>query len=163
MTRTHQNSSAHRLIEHKIPPPILVIMVGLAMLAGTWHASPIDISGELRLFLTVLLGIIGVGLLAAGFLAFRKAETTIDPVRIEAASTVVTGGIFAYTRNPMYVGFTALLLALASYLAVPWTLLGPVFFVLFITRFQIIPEERAMSAKFGLAYDEYRKRVRRWL
>ena len=56
-----------------------------------------------------------------------------------------------------------LLAAWAVYLAAPWTLLGVAAFVLFIWRFQILPEERAMADKFGLAYEEYRNRVRRWL
>ena len=142
------------MLEHKIPPPILVIMIGLAMWAASRLVPAIAISGDLRLLLAGIFGLLGFSLLGSGLLAFHKAKTTIDPVRIEAASSVVTGGIFAYTRNPMYVGFTALLLAWSSYLAISWTLFGPIFFVLFITRFQIVPEELLMSAKFGLAYDE---------
>jgi protein-S-isoprenylcysteine O-methyltransferase Ste14 len=49
------------------------------------------------------------------------------------------------------------------WLSVPWVMLGPVVFMLYLTRFQIIPEERAMSSKFGRDYDDYCKRVRRWL
>jgi len=86
-----------------------------------------------------------------------------SPLEPEAATSLVTGGIYRYTRNPMYVGFAALLLGWAVYLAVPWVLLGPVAFILFITRFQIIPEERALSSKFGRQYGEYQERVRRWL
>lgn len=163
MNPSHETTSALRILEHKIPPPILVIMIGLAMWAASRLVPAIVISRDLRLLLAGIFGLLGFSLLGLGLLAFNKAKTTIDPVRIEAASSVVTGGIFAYTRNPMYVGFTALLLAWAWYLAVPWTLFGPMFFVLFITRFQIVPEERSLSAKFGLAYDDYRKRVRRWL
>ena len=163
MNKLSQTTTSMHALEHKIPPPILVVLIGLAMGTAARLVPAIDLSRELRLMLAGLFGLAGFGLLASGFLAFRRARTTIDPVRIDAASSVVTGGIFAYTRNPMYVGFTALLLAWAAYLAIPWTLLGPIFFVLFINRFQIIPEERVMSAKFGAAYDDYRKRVRRWL
>jgi protein-S-isoprenylcysteine O-methyltransferase Ste14 len=98
-----------------------------------------------------------------GILTFRLARTTINPVQIDQASSVVTGGIYSITRNPMYVGLTAMLAAWAVWLAVPWTLIGPVFFAVFTHRFQILPEERVMSAKFGPAYDDYRKRVRRWI
>ena len=63
----------------------------------------------------------------------------------------------------MYVAMTCLLASWAAYLATPWSLLGPLFFVLFITRFQILPEERAMTAKFGTDYGDYKRRVRRWL
>ena len=63
----------------------------------------------------------------------------------------------------MYLGLTALLVGWAAWLSVLWVFLGPVAFMLYLTRFQIIPEERVMSSKFGRDYDEYRKRVRRWL
>jgi protein-S-isoprenylcysteine O-methyltransferase Ste14 len=84
-------------------------------------------------------------------------------VDIEAASTLVTGGVFRYTRNPMYVALTALLLAWTAWLAAPWAAFCPVAFALFITRFQIIPEERVLRAKFGRAYEDYAQRVRRWI
>ncbi len=63
----------------------------------------------------------------------------------------------------MYVGFAALLTAWAVWLQAPWALIGPLVFVAFTRRFQITPEERVMSAKFGSSYDQYRERVRRWL
>jgi protein-S-isoprenylcysteine O-methyltransferase Ste14 len=63
----------------------------------------------------------------------------------------------------MYLGLTAVLVGWAVWLSVPWLFVGPAALMLFLTRFQIIPEERVMSAKFGRDYDDYRKRVRRWL
>ena len=63
----------------------------------------------------------------------------------------------------MYVGLTLLVLGWAAFLCSAWALLGPVIFVLYISRFQITPEERVLSAKFGTAYTEYASRVRRWL
>jgi protein-S-isoprenylcysteine O-methyltransferase Ste14 len=98
-----------------------------------------------------------------GIWAFRHAKTTVDPIHPEAASSVVTGGIFSQTRNPMYLGLVALLLGWAVWLAVPWVFLGPPALMLFLLRFQILPEECVMSSKFGRDYDDYRKRVRRWL
>jgi protein-S-isoprenylcysteine O-methyltransferase Ste14 len=49
------------------------------------------------------------------------------------------------------------------YLSAPWAFLVPIAFVLFITRFQIIPEERILRAKFGIAYTIYLQRTGRWL
>jgi protein-S-isoprenylcysteine O-methyltransferase Ste14 len=63
----------------------------------------------------------------------------------------------------MYVGLACQLLAWTIALSVPLALAGPVIFVLFITRFQIVPEERALSAKFGPMCEEYKSRVRRWI
>jgi len=107
----------------------------------------------------------GFGVIVAilGVWAFRQAKTTVNPVTPEKASSVVTGGIYSYTRNPMYVGLTAVLVGWAIWLSVPLAIVGPAAFMLYMTRFQIIPEERVMSSKFGRDYDDYRKRVRRWL
>ena len=92
-----------------------------------------------------------------------RNKTTISPVDLESASALVTSGVFRFSRNPMYVGFTAMLVGWAVCLAAPWALVGPVAFVLFTNRFQIIPEERVMRDKFGQAYDDYQAQVRRWI
>lgn len=127
-------------------------------------ALPADrVAGGWRLPLAVFCAALGVLVALLGFSALSQANTTINPVNPEKASAVVTGGIYRFTRNPMYVGLTALLIAWTIWLSEPWALLGPIAFMLYMTRFQIIPEERAMSSKFGRAYDEYRNRVRRWL
>ncbi len=132
-----------------------------------WAASrlgpSLNLGSSLRLGGGAAFGFAGAFFLSQGFLAFRKARTTIDPVRIDAASSVVTSGIYRYTRNPMYVGMAAVLIGWGLYLGGAWALPGPVAFVLFTTRFQIAPEERTMSARFGRGYEEYRQRVRRWL
>jgi len=94
---------------------------------------------------------------------FWRNKTTISPVDLESASALVTSGVFRFSRNPMYVGFTAMLVGWAVCLAAPWALVGPVAFVLFTNRFQIIPEERVMRDKFGQAYDDYQAQVRRWI
>ena len=126
-------------------------------------APAMQIDNTLRLALASVLAVVGVLLARAGFRAFGRANTTVNPVNIEAASALVTSGAYSYTRNPMYLGLVAFLMAWAVYLAVPWTLLGPLAFVLYITRFQIIPEERVLHKKFGDAYAAYQRQVRRWL
>jgi protein-S-isoprenylcysteine O-methyltransferase Ste14 len=76
---------------------------------------------------------------------------------------LVRAGVFRYTRNPMYLGMVILLFGLALMLGKRWLFLGPVLFALYIHYFQILPEERAMAAKFGRAYEEYSLLVRRWI
>jgi protein-S-isoprenylcysteine O-methyltransferase Ste14 len=150
-------------LELKIPPPLAALLIGLAMWAAARSLPPVDLTGQARLPIAVAFALFGVIISVSGFLAFRKARTTVNPTKPEAASSVVTSGVFSYTRNPMYVGLTALLLGWAVWLSVPWVFLGPVAFMLYMARFQIIPEERVMSSKFGREYDEYRRHVRRWL
>jgi protein-S-isoprenylcysteine O-methyltransferase Ste14 len=150
-------------IENRIPPPIVMVVTGLAMWAFSWVTPTIPIPAGIRYGLVGVLLALGVSVDGVAFFSFRRAATTINPVAIDNASSLVTTGIYAFTRNPMYVGLTMLLVALAVLLSNAWVLLGPLFFVLYITRFQIIPEERVMQAKFGSAYDAYKARVRRWV
>ena len=77
--------------------------------------------------------------------------------------TLVATGVYSFTRNPMYLGMVLVLLAWTVFLASPWTLAGPALFALYITRFQIVPEERVLAELFGNSFAAYRKRVRRWI
>jgi len=150
-------------IETRVPPPIVMLVTGLAMWALAWVTPTLPVSDGIRYGLAGVLLVFGIGVDGLAFLSFRQAGTTVNPVAIDRASALVTAGIYSFTRNPMYVGLTVLLFALAVLLSNVWLLLGPLFFVLYITRFQIIPEERVMQAKFGSAFDAYKARVRRWL
>lgn len=150
-------------LEHRIPPPIVFLIVAAAMGLAACFVPPAPIPIVLRLGLGLAFILAGLASAASGFRAFRRAGTTLNPSDVEAASALVTEGVFSLTRNPMYLGLAALLLGWAALLAIPWLLIGPAAFVLFITRFQILPEERAMRAKFGRAYEAYKTRVRRWL
>ena len=152
-----------RMLELKIPPPLAAALMGLAMWAAGRAMPAVNIDATVRLPIALLCALFGVTVAVSGFSAFRRAGTTVSPTNPDGASAVVTGGIFRYTRNPMYLGLTSVLTGWAVWLSVPWLLLGPIVFVLFITRFQILPEERVMSSNFGRDYDDYRKRVRRWL
>jgi protein-S-isoprenylcysteine O-methyltransferase Ste14 len=149
-------------LDNKIPPPIVAFLTGTAMWAvARLSALP---EGESHLRAATVRGLIGLGILVMllGMLAFHRAKTTINPVNIGAASSIVTDGVYRYTRNPMYVGLTLMLLGWAVRIAVPFVLVGPVIFMLYITRFQIIPEERVLTSKFGEEYRKYQERVRRW-
>jgi protein-S-isoprenylcysteine O-methyltransferase Ste14 len=150
-------------LENRLPPPLVAVVLALVMgvIAWTTPATPMPTVvrvGGAALFL-LFAGLMG----GRAFRAFARAGTTISPVDIEAASHLVTTGIYGVSRNPMYVALTSLLLAVAVGLSNGWALAGPILFALFTTRFQIVPEERVMRAKFGEAYAAYTARVRRWL
>ena len=94
---------------------------------------------------------------------FTRAGTTLDPSDPTRVSVLVTTGANSVTRNPMYVGLSGLLLAYAIRRG-SWTALLPVAaFVVVIDRLQILSEEAALSAQFGIDYEDYRQRVPRWL
>jgi protein-S-isoprenylcysteine O-methyltransferase Ste14 len=103
--------------------------------------------------------------LIAPFAAIRKfgqAGTTVNPHQPEQTSALVTGGIYAWTRNPMYLGLTMVLIGWATSLGTLTPFAGPVLFVLLIEWVQIHPEEHALSVRFGKEYADYCARVNRW-
>ena len=150
-------------LEHKIPPPAVALLICIVMAATAWFSPDSIHPTQTHYMLAALVFIVGGLFGFPAFKAFARANTTINPVNIDRASALVTGGIYRITRNPMYVGLTLLTLTVALGLGNHWFFLGPLVFVLFITRFQILPEERVMRAKFGAEYEDYRKRVRRWI
>lgn len=152
-----------RSLELKIPPPAVALLIGVAMGLGAGLGPVLDAPLALRVTALVVLALVGGGLALAGDLAFKRARTTINPLKPQNATALVTGGIYRYTRNPMYAGLALVVLGWAAFLGSAVALLGPVAFVAYITRFQIAPEERVLSAKFGAAYRAYTVRVRRWL
>ena len=150
-------------LELKIPPPVVALLIGAGMWLVSRGGPSIDMPPLIR---TVGAGAIAAsgGILAfAGKIAFRRAKTTINPLRPANASSLVTSGIYRFTRNPMYLGLLLLLLGWSVYLSSVFVFVGPVLLVLYLGRFQIAPEERVLAAKFGEAYLDYRSRVRRWL
>ncbi|PWN06723.1 methyltransferase family protein [Rhodohalobacter mucosus] len=150
-------------LELKIPPAIVFGLIAL----GMWWIASLDtghfVDPELgRVLFWILFGI-GTLFGIAGLISFYRARTSIDPHKPEKVSSLVTSGIYRLSRNPMYVGLAIILGAWAIRLGSLLSMIGVVLFVLYITRFQIIPEERVMNEKFGEEFEEYRSRVRRWL
>lgn len=150
-------------LELRIPPAVLFLLAAVAELGlgrlgalplPAVAASPILKSGLMVLGgLTVLLGVV----------QFVRARTTVDPTKPGTASSLVSGGIYRVTRNPMYLGMLLMLLALLIR-AGDWLALIPLIgFVLWMNRFQIRPEERALTEVFGAEYTAYCERARRWI
>lgn len=150
-------------LELKIPPVLVVALVAAAMWALARTTLTLDPAPWLRIGSAALLLVKGAWMAAAGVIEFRRASTTVNPMRPNDSSAIVDSGIYRHSRNPMYLGFLFVLLAWAVWLAAPWSLLGPVAFVAWMTRFQIVPEERALAERFGDDYRAYCRRVRRWV
>jgi protein-S-isoprenylcysteine O-methyltransferase Ste14 len=150
-------------LNNKVPPPAVALLVAAMM----WHLSTyepaLSLSAEMSEILILFLVIVGVSFDVCGLLAFRQLKTTINPMSPNKTSALVTGGIYRLSRNPMYVGLFLFLMAWAIQLSMLWPFIGPILFVIYITRFQITPEERVMESKFGDEYSIYKNKVRRWL
>jgi len=150
-------------LELKIAPPIVALLVAAAMWGIPLVAPSTDVSAPIRLVAAIAIALAGLATAILGAIAFRRAKTTVSPLNPENASSLVISGVYRFARNPMYVGVTLVLVAWAVFLCSTWTLLGPLTFMLYITYFQIIPEERILAGIFGDAYSAYQAKVRRWL
>lgn len=153
-----------RFLELRIPPPLVGLTVAGAMWIIASSLPPlVPLPASLRLPIAVILALTGVAIVLSGVVSFRRAQTTVNPLKPETSTSLVSTGIYRVTRNPMYLGMLAVLLAWAAYLPSLLALLGPAVFSLYITRFQIIPEEKVLHSLFGAAFVEYTQNVRRWL
>ena len=152
-----------KLLENKIPPPLVALLIAL----GMWWVSTVTpvilLTNTVKIALVTGFISIGVFFDLAGVISFRMAKTTVNPLKPNTASSLVTSGIYQVTRNPMYVGFVAFLLAWASFLGSAWGLILIPLYMLYIQRFQIAPEERALTALFKEEFTQYKAKVRPWL
>lgn len=152
-----------RWLEHRIPPPVIDATFALAMWATARLLPGLSADWPGRIPLSVALALAGVLVSLAGVLAFRRHHTTVNPLKPQAASALVSTGVHAFSRNPMYLGMLIVLVAWGLYLSnLAAALLVPLF-VPCLNRLQIVPEERVLRAKFGAAFDAYAARVRRWI
>jgi protein-S-isoprenylcysteine O-methyltransferase Ste14 len=152
-----------KALETRVPPLVIVASIAAAMWGVRYCVPGLTAFFPGRLALAFIVLAVGLTVIVAGVLEFRRARTTVDPTHPEKATAVVDSGIYRFTRNPMYLGMLLTLIAWAVFLANPLTLAGPVLFVLAMNCWQIGPEERALTQLFGDPYGVYFRRVRRWI
>lgn len=150
-------------LELKIPPPVVALLIAAAMWGISFATPPVEVPALIRVVAAITIALAGVGTAISGVVALRRARTTVNPLKPETSSALVTSGVYRLTRNPMYIGLALVLLAWAVFVASALAFLGPLLFILYISRFQIVPEERVLSAMFSAAYSAYQVKVRRWL
>ncbi len=155
--------SGVRVLELKVPPPLVFAVLAAAMYLLAKFLPALTIRLPARGLLAALPLLAGAAVGVAGLLAFRRAGTTVDPLHPHAAQRLVTAGVYRHTRNPMYLGLLLGLVAWAVWLANLAACVVPPLLVLYLGRFQIAPEERALEARFGAGFLAYRNAVRRWL
>ena len=149
----------------RIPPPLVLLICGILMWVVAEKASVFDfiLPHSTPVFWIVLL--VGLAVIASGISAIFKHKTIIHPNReaLPRATALVTTSVFRYSRNPIYVGMTIMLVAWTIRLENWLSALGIVVFVVFITNYQIKPEEEALEKLFGAEYLRYKQQVRRWV
>ena len=150
-------------LELKIQPAFVFLtcagVIALVHAACPWA----DFHLPARRLLTLLLGAFGGFLGVAAVATFLRLRTTIHPECPERTVKLVTCGIYRISRNPMYTGLLFALTAEAVHFANVLAFLLLPGFVLYMTRFQIMPEERTLRAKFGTEFEAFTHATRRWL
>jgi len=146
-------------LKAKIPVPFVAIVIAAVMSLGARPATQVSMVDDLRNAVLVVSAVVGTAAIAS----FLRVRTTLKPRQPERASTLVTGGMYRLSRNPMYLSLALLLIAYAIHLRTLPAMVGPLAYLFYVTRFQIIPEEQALELKFGAAFRDYKRRVRRWV
>lgn len=146
----------------KIAPIGIVLLFTGAMflLAKYLPIGYFDFFG--RTYLVVSLCSVALVICLISLFQFYRSRTSLDPLVPSKASRLVTGGLYQYSRNPMYLSMLLFLLAWGLYLGNAFNTLLAAGFVYYMNTFQIIPEEEALARKFGKVYQKYYIMVRRW-
>lgn len=152
-----------KFLECKIPPALQFVITASFMWWVSKNFPRFTFSNSILSWIGISFFSIGVIIGVAGVIEFWKKKTTVDPHRPEKVSSFVNSGIYHITRNPMYLGLLIGLIGILFYFANPLNILLVIGFVLYMNRFQITPEERAMTKKFGDDFLEYKESVRRWI
>lgn len=151
------------ILELKIPPALLGALAIFLMWLGKRWAPALTFALPLREWIVAGCALLGTLIAVAGVISFRRARTTVNPIKPLTASSLVVSRIYKYTRNPMYLGFSLILLAVAVLFANALAVALVPCFVLYLDRFQIRPEERALALLFPHEFASYKTQVRRWL
>ncbi len=150
-------------LELKIPPMALAIVAAVLIWVGSVFAPGLSFEFPLQSLIACGFGLVGLTTCTLGFVEFRRAKTTVNPIKPESSSSLVTSGIYRHSRNPMYLGFLLILAGWAALKANLVTFLVLPAFVAYLNQFQIKPEERALRSLFGDEFKAYCSTVRRWV
>lgn len=150
-------------LELKIPPVVVLLIAVIGVYLGSIFDPSYNFFGDTKNSLAW--GIFSVGILIGviGVLTFKRAGTSVHPVNIERTSELVTHGIYALTRNPMYLGMVLIILSLIVRTHSPLGLVWLLAFIWYMTEFQIKPEERMLIKVFPESFAAYMYAVRRWI
>jgi protein-S-isoprenylcysteine O-methyltransferase Ste14 len=139
-------------------PPALALLCGV----GISLLPRVD-TLPFRPYITGLLAATAAYLHIDALLCLRRHKTEVSPFTPDRTSTIVREGVYGLSRNPMYLSLCVYLLAWSAWRQAPLGVLVAAAFVAYTTRFQVVPEERALGEKFGDEFEGYCKEVRRWI
>lgn len=150
-------------LELKIPPVVIMFICMILMYLVSKVFSSFNIDFLFQNFLSIETLISGIVVSVAGVYIFKENKTTVNPMKPEGSSTLVTNGIYKFTRNPMYLGMAIVLFAYLIFLGNILSIINIVLFVLYMNKYQIKPEEQNLEKLFGNEFVSYKLEVRRWI
>ena len=145
----------------KIPPPLVVLILVISTFFSSKKIDLIQIPFQTSIAIFILS--VGILILINPVLKLIKSKTTINPIKFKKVNKLVTSGIYRYSRNPMYLGMLMIVISSSIFYLNIYSILTPLFFYLWINRFQIKREEVFLTEKFGEDYLSYKKKTRRWI
>lgn len=151
------------ILELKIPPLLVAVIFAFLMWLTALWTNELGLLKYYKWAFFVTFFCMGLFFSVSGVVSFKKANTTVNPTTPGASSSLVTTGIYRYSRNPMYVGFLFMLIAWGFLLSNVYAISLTFGFLLYLNQFQIKPEEKMLNDIFGPEFYDYEKRVRRWL
>ncbi len=150
-------------MELKVIPVVQVVIVACLMVLTKNLLSSLDYSWQYSNNIAIAIFILGILIAFLAIYCFSKHQTTVNPTKPESSTSIVNSGIYAFSRNPMYLAMLLSLIAFALFLENIAAYYCLPIFVAYISHFQIIPEERILQTLFGQEYLTYKNTVRRWL
>ena len=148
-------------METKIPPPLVTLIFGLSIYFSRELFPTIEI--KYSFYVGIFLLLLGFLILISAVRLFRIDQTTVNPLSPKQATKLVTEGIFKFSRNPMYLGMACVLASLAMFFNIIGGIVFIALFSAYITKFQIVPEEKAMLDLFYEDFNQYKQTTRRWI
>jgi protein-S-isoprenylcysteine O-methyltransferase Ste14 len=151
-----------RNLELVVPPDVVALVIVGVMWGVSRLGAAIPLAPVLRNLLGAVLVLVGLAVIIAARKAFAQRDTPWGPQTPSRASALVTDGVYGLSRNPMYLGTWVFLLGIGVMMGSYFSAASSLLYSVYIDRFQIVPEERALALKFGQEFDSYRTAVRRW-
>ena len=145
-------------LDTKIPPTIVTLII--LTIIYLFEIKEYELNTKL---ISITIFSIGLVFIFSAVFQFIRIKTTVNPTKPHKTTTLVITGTYKSTRNPMYLGMLLIIISFAFYKASIISLILIPLFIFYINKFQIEPEEFEMRKKFGKEYEDYCKKVDRWI
>jgi len=155
--------SVKNILELKIPPVVVLLVLAIMMWFSAKNFPFLALNSGFNVVIAAVIAVSGCGMVMAGSRSFHRAGTTVNPMKPETTTSLVTEGVYRFSRNPIYLGLAIILSSWGIYLSDLLSLIFVCFFIIYMNHFQIQPEERILQKLFGACFERYKHQVRRWL